>query len=79
MQIQILYFGLLADRVGLSAETFDVASGINVADLRRLLLEKYPYLASEKFKIAVNQQLASEEMDIPFQAEIACLPPFAGG
>ncbi|WP_025763269.1 MoaD/ThiS family protein [Dyadobacter tibetensis] len=79
MQIQILYFGLLADRIGLSSETMDLTRSLNVSEFRQILLNKYPFLGGEKFKIAINQQLAAEEMDIPLQAEIACLPPFAGG
>ncbi|PWJ60426.1 molybdopterin synthase sulfur carrier subunit [Dyadobacter jejuensis] len=79
MNIQILYFGQIADRIGLSAENFDWTSGLLVSTLREQILAKYPILKDQIFKIAVNQKIMQEDMPIPFPAEIACLPPFAGG
>ncbi len=43
------------------------------------MLDKYPAMRDKKFKIAVNQKISEDFVLIETPAEIALLPPFAGG
>ncbi|SHG55805.1 MoaD/ThiS family protein [Winogradskyella jejuensis] len=77
MQIDIKYFGMLAEITGCDSEK--VESEIQtVADLQKVLLDKYPDFKNKDFRIAQNQELVALETKLTGQ-EIAVLPPFAGG
>lgn len=77
MKLTIKYFGLLAEVTQCNEEQFEF-SGNNVSELREALYQKYEMLNLKDFQIAQNQVLVSNEVEIT-EAEIALLPPFAGG
>ena len=79
MTLSILYFGMIAEAIGNPVETWHSLEALTVGELKKQLLEKYPMLRDRKFQIAVNQQITSENYPIPPLAEVALLPPFAGG
>jgi molybdopterin synthase sulfur carrier subunit len=79
MPIHILYFGMLAECTGQHMEIWDLDEKITVQELTQALLEKYPVLRDRKFRVAVNQQLADTQTPVLPGAEVALLPPFAGG
>ncbi|MCF0059629.1 MoaD/ThiS family protein [Dyadobacter sp. CY356] len=79
MSINILYFGMLAEISGQANEHLAGKENMTVNDLKGQLFEKYPEMREKKFKIAVNQKIGDDETIIPLSAEIALLPPFAGG
>lgn len=74
----IRYFGMLAERIGLDEETVALA-GSTVAALRAELHERHPVLIGLSFRIAVDHELAADQAIVPIGAEVALLPPFAGG
>ncbi|MBV6405647.1 MAG: MoaD/ThiS family protein [Flavobacteriales bacterium] len=75
---RILYFGLLAETTGTAEERLDTAPA-TVADLRAELLRRHPALQGLSFRIAVDLQLVDDHSMLPDGAEVALLPPFAGG
>jgi len=77
MNIEIKYFGMLAEVTGCTSEILEL-SGSPISVLIEVLFEKYPGLQQKDFRIAQNQELVSEEAMLTGQ-EIAILPPFAGG
>lgn len=79
MTLSILYFGLIAEAIGNPVEIWHSLEALTVGELKNQLLEKYPVLRDRKFQIAVNQQITSDNFPIPPLAEVALLPPFAGG
>lgn len=79
MSINILYFGMLAEISGQAKEALPGKENMTVSDLKKLLIEKYPQMGEKKFKVAVNQKIGDDAVIIPLSAEIALLPPFAGG
>lgn len=79
MSFQVKYFGMLAEIAGLSDEVWNAAGSMTVGEFRQQVLEKYPALQDKKFKIAVNQKISEDFAPIETPAEIALLPPFAGG
>ncbi len=77
--LSVLYFGMIAEATGQSLETWISAETLTVGELKAQLFEKYPMLRDRKFQVAVNQQIVEDTLPIPPQAEVALLPPFAGG
>jgi len=77
MNIEINYFGMLAEVTGRNSEVL-AFSATPVSDLKEFLFQKYPKLQTLDFRIAQNQELVSEDTLLNGQ-EIALLPPFAGG
>jgi sulfur-carrier protein len=76
--IKILYFGMLAERTGMTEETLDRTPG-TVAALCAELLLRHPLLHGLSFRCAVDQHLVDDSCPIAPGAEVALLPPFAGG
>lgn len=77
MNIKVLFFGILAEKAGLSEKIY---SGIADTDSLQVAvaadvigLEGYRYI------IAVNRQTVNENIKLNDGDEVAFLPPFAGG
>lgn len=77
MQLQIKYFGLLAEITNCEQETFEFSKSL-VSELLEELYIKYPLLKKKDFKVAQNHEIVSNESNIT-NPEIALLPPFSGG
>jgi MoaE-MoaD fusion protein len=81
MQVRVLFFGILKDMVGKSADRIDLPDGSSVRDLlaryevqNPRLKESLPALA-----LAVNQQYAGPDTRLSPNDEVALLPPVSGG
>ncbi|WP_025743877.1 MoaD/ThiS family protein [Aquimarina pacifica] len=78
MELNIKYFGMLAEATATHEEQMQIET-CSVAQLLEKLNHRYPKLANMDFKVAINQQLVRPDSIINSEAEIALLPPFAGG
>ena len=79
MKVSILYFAQVAEKTGISSEEIEVATGCDSEQLVEMLKEKYPAIKTLTFNIAVGQELTRSAVELTEGAEIALLPPFAGG
>jgi sulfur-carrier protein len=79
MIITLKYFGFVAETLNKSGEEMQIAAPLRVADLRKMKEAETPALAKSDYRVAVNQVLVNESFEINAPAEIAFLPPFAGG
>ncbi len=77
MQLNIKYFGMLAEITQCSEENLEFSRS-SVTDLLDVLFEKYPNLETKDFQVAQNNAIVSKETLVS-DAEIALLPPFSGG
>jgi MoaE-MoaD fusion protein len=79
--VTILYFAVARERVGLSREELDVAPGAQVKDVLGLLVARHPALAPllPHLRVAVDQEFMPVEAPVPPGAELALIPPVAGG
>ena len=77
MQLNIKYFGLLAEITECSEETM-VFSKSTIGDLLDVISNKHPGLKSKEFQVAQNNEIVVNETLVS-GAEIALLPPFSGG
>ncbi|ABC80895.1 molybdenum cofactor biosynthesis protein MoaE [Anaeromyxobacter dehalogenans] len=80
MPVHVLYFAGARDAAGTSRETLAETPG-TVADLRRALAAAHPALARilPRCRISVDQAFADDADAIRDGAEVALIPPVAGG
>jgi molybdopterin synthase catalytic subunit len=81
MRIVVRYFAVARERVGIEREEIDVPEALRVGALMPLLAERHPQLAplQGRLRIAVSQEFAQDDEIIPPGAEVALIPPVAGG
>jgi molybdopterin synthase catalytic subunit len=81
MEIQIRYFASLREIVGRSEETLTVPEAARVADVRTLLLERYPRLQPvvDRCICAVNRSYVPAETALHAGDELVFIPPTGGG
>ena len=78
MTLMIKYFGMIAEATQKVDEELNVQYS-SVLGLKEDLVNRYPKLIDMNFKIAVNQQIVTDDYSLIGNEEIALLPPFAGG
>jgi molybdopterin synthase catalytic subunit len=80
MPIHVLYFAAAREAAGASRETFPEVPA-TVADLRRVLDAAHPVLARvlARSRIAVDEEFATDATPLRDGAEVAIVPPVAGG
>lgn len=80
MPVTVLYFAGARDAAGRAREVLDAAPP-TVGALRDVLSARHPALARilPRCRIAVDQEFAGDDGAIPDGAEVALVPPVAGG
>ena len=80
-EVTVLYFAAARERAGTPAETMRVPPGITVSALIDAIVERHPELRAVRpiMRIAMNQEFADPSAVVPAGAEIALIPPVAGG
>jgi len=79
--ITVLYFAAARERVGVQRETLEVPGGMRVEQVLRLLAERHAALGPllPHLRVAVNQEFVELSAEVPAGAELALIPPVAGG
>ena len=81
MNVEILYFAILRERVGRERETLDLPAGADVRAARRAVAERHPGIEAllPVVQTAVNRVRATDVTPLAEGDEVALLPPVAGG
>jgi len=81
MKIKVLFFATLRDNIGARTLELELPAQATVAELKELLVKKYPKLspARQTIMVAVNREYAADEQIVPADAEVALFPPVSGG
>src|ERR1700687_1034273 len=81
MQVRVLFFGILKEMVGKSADLIDLPDGASVRDLLARYEVQNPRLKGSlpSPALAVNQQYAGPDTKLSADDEVALLPPVSGG
>ena len=81
MQIRVLFFGVLKDMVGRSADVVDLPEGARIRDLLSHYVRQAPRLEGMQAALAlsVNQEYARADQELVSGDEVALLPPVSGG
>lgn len=81
MRVDVRLFGGLAERAGSSHVALELPESATVADLRRAVATAYPTLGPlvDRSGVAVDLEVRADDHPVPVDAEVALLPPVAGG
>ncbi|HTS36279.1 MAG TPA: molybdenum cofactor biosynthesis protein MoaE [Candidatus Solibacter sp.] len=81
MRVQVLFFGMLKDLAGKSAEVVELREGATARDLLAHYESQLPVLKNSfaSLALAVNQQYAAADTLLHPDDEVALLPPVSGG
>ena len=79
--VTVLFFAAARERAGGAREVLEVPEGALVRDVLRLLTERHPALAPllSHLRVAVDQEFVGLEAPVRMGAEVALIPPVAGG
>ncbi|HSP19013.1 MAG TPA: MoaD/ThiS family protein, partial [Myxococcaceae bacterium] len=80
MSLTVLHFAAARERAGTGQETVEWTGG-TVRQLLEALVARHPTLRSlvPHLRVAVNQEFLPLEAEVPDGAEVALVPPVAGG
>lgn len=81
IRIEMRYFAVVRELLGLSKETIELADGSTVGDALALVLERSPRLARAEnaLMVMVDQQYRPRDYVLSDGAEVAIIPPVSGG
>ncbi len=78
---RVLFFATLRDITGVKETQVEFQPGASIADIKAMVLEKYPALQPnmDTLIVALNHEFAADGDPVPDMAEIAMFPPVSGG
>lgn len=81
MQIRLLFFATLRDKLGQKSLELEVPEGMRVGELKAFLAERYPALQEAlcSVLVSVDREFAFDEIELHAGAEVAFFPPVSGG
>jgi molybdopterin converting factor subunit 1 len=81
MNIRIRYFASLREITEKNEEIVTVQEGATVAELREMLLARYPRLQAimERCLCAVNHEYVPSNLELLDNDEVVFIPPVGGG
>lgn len=81
MNVRILYFAAARERAGTSSEALSLEGQVTVGKLVEKLVALHPSLGPlvPHLRVAVNREFSEDQSVVPDGAEVALIPPVAGG
>lgn len=81
MDVVVLYFAAARERAGQSREVFSVPEGATVKSLLEQVCHRHPPLSEllPHLRVAVNEAFVPVEQSLVELAQVALIPPVAGG
>jgi len=75
--VEIRFFGQLTDLTKTEKVLIEDMRDTNI--MINKIMEMYPALANATFKVALNNKLVNDNIEITENSIIAFMPPFSGG
>lgn len=80
MEIQLLFFGITTDIVGVNKMKYTLKEGATVGKLKELLIAQFSALKNiNDFAIAINEEYVEDTTIITKYDIVAIIPPVSGG
>lgn len=81
MRVTVLYFAVFRERLGIDEEVLELPDGARVCDAVAALAARHEPIATlrTRFRVAVNQDFADDDLALADRDELALIPPVAGG
>lgn len=77
MKVEVLFFGVLAEKAG--TNNINIEGAADLESLEKQVLEKYPFFRDFTYRISVNRLIVNGNEKLKDGDELAFMPPFAGG
>ena len=79
--ITVRYFAAARDAAGVDVDVIGIDEPVAVGALRALLVERRPTLARvlRQSRLAVNERFVADDAVVAAGADVAVIPPVAGG
>lgn len=79
--VTLLYFAAARERAGVSSERLELPPQATVTDLLEAVRRRHPDIADvlPRCRVAIDQSFAAADAPVPDGAEVALIPPVAGG
>jgi molybdopterin converting factor subunit 1 len=79
--IKVKLYASFKEIIGKSEVSVKIEKHATVSDLKKILLNNYPQLSSQKFQAiyAVNHKVADNSTILSVNDEVAVFPPVSGG
>ena len=79
--VHVVFLGPAKNLANTESVSLEVADGTTLADLRRLLAERYAGLrrAMGTIRFAINEEFAGDDAVLRAGDEVALIPPVSGG
>lgn len=81
MNVRVLYFAILRERLGLNEEGYELEEGARVSDLLALLERRHGDVSEgvSSVRVAVNNEYVDSSRVLRDEDEVAIIPPVSGG
>lgn len=81
MRVSVLYFAAARERAGLASESLELPALATAAQALEAVFAKHPALAPlrDRLRLAVDQEFTPPDRALHEGAELALIPPVAGG
>lgn len=81
MQVRVLFFAVLAERLGTRELALELPPPATVGDALEALAERFPPLGEMRPRLAfaVNQEYARADTPLSDDDELGLIPPVSGG
>jgi len=81
MEVEVLYFGIVREKLSSGGETVDLPAGATVADLLEVLRARLgtDNRGAGSIRVAVNREYVDSGHVLRDRDEVAVIPPVSGG
>lgn len=81
MKIQVRYFAVFRERLGVECEELEIAGPATVSEALGALGGRHPIIAGlrGRYRVAVNREMVGEDCALADGDELVLIPPVAGG
>lgn len=81
--ITVRFFAMLRNLTGAEGAEFEYVPGLTVGELKAMIKKRHPGLGEvldrRSVMVSVNQEFATDDLELNDGDEVALLPPFSGG
>ena len=79
--VTLLYFAAAREQSGVSSERLELGPSATVKELLDAVRNRHPGMADvlPRCRVAIDQRFAAADAPVPDGAEVALIPPVAGG
>lgn len=79
MKVTVKYLGNVAEQLKSEYEYIELPDATTYLQFLEVLNTLHPDLQGFVYKVAINQSIATEDVELKDDDEIAILPPYSGG